>query len=228
MGRADQLEALYEYFGGLATNLAASASVGDTSIQINASIPAGSTIELQPGPSAEKAYIKSITGTGPYTVTVVSPLQYDHATGTTVSTFITTDPSPLPLIHTLFRGEPLEVNDTQYPALIILAPKEKETRHASGLKWIDYDLSLVYFTLTNATAQGELGTQIVTEVYNAIDTIKTLIRENKQLITLNYPKGASIRFGENSNSTEIHDIVEEGVRAIVTITVDSREQVIGE
>lgn len=72
---------------GVSTTLSASTIVGATSISTAASIPAGTTIRIQDsgGANTEYATTGSPTGTGPYTIPIVTPaggLQYAHTSPT--------------------------------------------------------------------------------------------------------------------------------------------------
>lgn len=58
---------------GISTTLSSSTIVGATSISTAASIPAGSTIQIDTGNNVEYAVTGTPTGTGPYTIPITTP-----------------------------------------------------------------------------------------------------------------------------------------------------------
>jgi hypothetical protein len=74
---------------GITTTLAAATAVGDKEFRSTASMPAGSSVQIGTGAGAEFAVTGPSTGTGPYTIPVVTPaggLTKVHAVAEAVAT----------------------------------------------------------------------------------------------------------------------------------------------
>lgn len=68
------------------TTLSASSSIGATSISTVASITANSVIQIDASTNIEYAKVSAVSGTGPYTLTLASPLTIAHASSAAVVT----------------------------------------------------------------------------------------------------------------------------------------------
>ena len=68
------------------TTLSASSTIGATSISTAATIPATTVIQIDTSTNIEYAKVTAVSGTGPYTLTLASPLTIAHTSGATVTT----------------------------------------------------------------------------------------------------------------------------------------------
>lgn len=138
----------------------------------------------------------------------------------------------LPAVNTIFRGEPFDRQNILFPAIYLLAPQAKENRAMTGWKWIDYTLTAYLETqVSGRSLTAAAGAEAVVGFYAAMDQIAALIRGSttnegpKSLITPSYPRGASIRFGESSESLEEHMRDENTLLIAARFSIQSREQV---
>ena len=79
----DPAQAVAAYPPG-ATKLEADAAAGATTISTTDSIAASSVVQLDTGKSAETCQVDSVSGKGPFTLTLHPPLVRPHTSGTTV------------------------------------------------------------------------------------------------------------------------------------------------
>lgn len=66
---------------GISTTLSAASLVGATTISVAASIPALSVIQVDTAANVEYAKVTAVSGAGPYTLTLASPLTIAHSSG---------------------------------------------------------------------------------------------------------------------------------------------------
>lgn len=228
MGRLDQQEAVYEFFGGFSTSLYAAAPAGATTLQSNASVPEG-FLQVDTGSAAEIVLVTSVTGAAaPYSLTLEQPTQQAHAAGAILGTFHTSPSSVFPWLKTVCKGEPVEMLEFQMPVLYILTPQSREYRQAAQKKFIDYTIRCVLVDILSGQAPGDVGPVAVTTFYGYLDAIAQKIRTGsaaKALITPSYPQGASIRFGEDSTIQTDQQRQENDVVLIAQIDILSTEQV---
>jgi hypothetical protein len=67
------------------TTLASAANAGATTVSTTASIPADSYIVIGSGATLESHQVSGASGTGPYTITLTTPLVYNQASGAAVT-----------------------------------------------------------------------------------------------------------------------------------------------
>lgn len=232
MGRLDQQQALYEFFGGNATSLSASVSAGATSFTTNAALPIGpAQIDLSASQS-DYVNILSVTGTFPYTCEISSPLLLSHSAGAPVTTWSTAQPTTISGIQTLAKGEPIRRDIREMPFLFFTTPESDESRNrafggAAQVKIIVYTLSMILeqWVEGNNVNGANRGEQIINDYYSVLDAIADHIRTNKQLVTTNYPSGAAIEFGERFKMREKHEASETSLILRTQIDIQSVEAV---
>lgn len=227
------MEAVYELFGGVATSLAASASVGDTTVSLNASLAVGTPFEIDVAGTPEYTSVQDISGSGPYAVTLPLALKYAHDSGAIVGTF--QSPANIAGLTTVVRGELFDVLDEELPAMIITIPKVNEYRANgvsgipgfAGKKGIDYQIRMMVGALMEGDGTNDQGALLIGQFYDMLDAIGTALRtlDAKTLITTSFPAGASIRFGEDSSWAEQHERQENTLRIIAMIDSISTELV---
>ncbi|MHB1778026.1 MAG: hypothetical protein ACYCU7_18895 [Acidimicrobiales bacterium] len=138
----------------------------------------------------------------------------------------------LPAVQTIVRGELFDRQSALLPAMYLLVPEARERRAMTAWKFIDYTVA-VYLEaqIAGKSLSGQGGAQAVVAFYQAMDQIAALIRGNtsnekpKSLITPSYPQGASIRFGEQSESIEEHLRDENTLLIVAKFSIQSTEQV---
>ncbi|WDL96945.1 hypothetical protein [Alicyclobacillus sp. ALC3] len=232
MARIDQQLALYEFFGGASTTLVSAASAGDTTVIIDGSFPKAQMLTLVSPGSMERGtaavgealLVKSVSGAGPYTVTLLQPLQNSYPQGATVAP-LSSMSSVFPWLGTVVNGEFVTAKGNQQPVLYLLSPTTKETREYAQKKFITYTLSAVLVDLIPGVPQGDAGPYALFTFYSWLDSIADKIRTNKQLITASYPQGAAIKFGESFQIQENHQRTETEVYLVGRINIESIEQV---
>lgn len=241
MSRATQMEAVYEFFGGVSALLSADAASGATSIEVNASLPLNVPLEVDVGSAQdEETVATAISGTGPYTLTLQAALQYAHSTGAIVGTY-ETDTTVITGLNTVMRGEPFDIADELLPVMVITVPKSREYRYGGtskirGMaqkKGIDYTIRLMVGALLSGPGTADQGAILLDEFYDIIDRIANHIRgsdlatpnDAKQLITASFPSGASVRFGEDFTVQELHNREENTLRIVAVIETLSTEMV---
>jgi hypothetical protein len=114
-----------------ATTLASSSIIGATSISTTASVPAGSTIRIDTTTNTEYATTGTPTGSGPYSIPIVSPaggLAIAHSSGAAVTT--TTK-------HT-FKQDPTQA----LPSYSLTVYDTTQTLGYAGLKWTDLAIKI--------------------------------------------------------------------------------------
>lgn len=233
MGRKSQVEAVYEFFGGQSTTLSQDAAAGASSITTVASLTVGATIEIDVSetvmggtvPTPDVATIQSVTGTGPYTLNLVSPLLYAHTSGAIVAPFHSPPSTVFPEIKTVCRGEPFEKLEVALPLLYVTVPSSKEYRQAAQKKFIDHTITAVLLWETTGRQLGAKAESILMQYYTLLDQIGAKIRTNKILSTSSYPLGASIRFGEDFTVEEYHERLENSLIIVSTFKILSTEEV---
>ncbi len=240
MARATQMEAVYEFFGGLATSLTDATAIGATSIVTGTSFPVGQTIEVDVVGNGEDVQVQAVSGTGPYTVTIAPALAYAHDAGVIVATYHT-QPASITGIKTVVRGEPFDVPDAWLPVLYVTLPKSQEYRYGGtskiqGMaqkKGIDYIVRLMLGALMNGPGTQDQGAILLNEFYDILDAIGDRLRgtdlavpnDAKQLVTASFPQGASVRFGEDFTIQEMHDRAENTLKVVAQIETTSTEMV---
>ncbi|MFB5193071.1 hypothetical protein [Alicyclobacillus fastidiosus] len=224
MAREDQQLALYEFFGGFSTTLAADAPAGSTTISVNASRPID-TAKLDMGSLSESVSIKDVTGNGPFTVTLKAPTQYDHSAGAVLAPYRTSPSSTFPDIKTVAMGEPFEARNNMQPILFVTSPTSQEKRQYAQEKLITYNLSAVLVQILPAKTRGAEAESTLDSFYRMLDEIAAQIRTNKMLITPSYPLGASMKFGESFRIQESHQRTEVELYIVSKIDIESIEQV---
>ena len=231
MARVDQQLALYEFFGGVTTFLAAAASAGAAVLSTDGPVAVGSALLVQPSAMAlsdtisENIIVQTVSGTGPYTLSLAGPLQNNYAQGSTVAPYKTTQPTVFPFVKTLVNGEPLTVGGNEQPVLFLTSPLAVEKREYAQKKFITYTLSAILTQVIPANSPSDRGPVSLLQFYSWLDQIADKIRTNKQLITSSYPNGAAIKFGENSKIAETHERVENAIWIVAKLDVESVEQV---
>lgn len=230
MGRESQAQALYEFFGGWSVLLAQNASQGQQSVEVATQPPSWlNSIKIDQGINAEGALVKNVTGTGPYTINLMQPLQNNHNSGAILSTMITQQSSVFSNINTVAMYEPMQKFQQTMPLLYLTMPRSKESRKtaAGSFKFADYSLNAVLLWQTPTTLNGaDPGASALDRFYSLCDEIASYIHTNKQLITPSYPSGASVRFGEDFTIDTDHEVRNNMLVAVASINISSTEQVI--
>jgi|GEM_PF-5443372 len=238
--RAAQMEAVYEFFGGVASQLSSASGAGAASIETTGSFSAGDAIEVDVlGDPSEVNVVTAVSGTGPYSVSLQTPLAYAHAQGSIVSTF--RSPCSITGITTVLRGEPFEIADEILPVLVVTVPDSTEYRSGGtskirGLpqfKGIDFKIRLMVGALLSGAKSKDQGAQLLTSFYDTLDRIGNHIRgsdlqnpsDAKILLTPNFPQGASFRFGEDFTIREVHERQENTLKIVAQIETVSTELV---
>jgi hypothetical protein len=216
--RSTVLLAVYELFGGVDTSLAAPAQAGDEALTVTAPLPARvQSVEVDVGGGVpEFVTVTSQSGSGPYTLGLGEALAYPHASGAIVGTFVTQQPAPVPLLRTLFRGQPMDPTESMMPLVVTSLPGYHEYR-SGGLsrqpgmaqkKLIDHDVWIRVRAVLAGPAPTN-GAVMLEQFYALLDQMGALIRTNKTLVTPSFPQGAALRFGEEYKAPEVHRRVEQ-------------------
>lgn len=146
---------------GTPTTLSTASTIGATTISAAASITANTYIQIDTGLVAEVRQVTAVSGTGPYTLTLDTPLYYAHASGSTVQpltagtyihTFSLAANQPPSWTLTTYDG----VQQEQFPGCVAEQLELKFTPDAG----LTYTTSFVGFP--SATATGAVQTYSTT------------------------------------------------------------------
>jgi len=112
-------------YGCVAGTLSAAASAGASTVSSSVSYSAGTIVALSTGLSGvELATVQSVSGAGPYTLTLTAPLANNHSSGARISDYGTKTAGNDPMLAatTQFAGLPIRYNASNADTLVAIGP----------------------------------------------------------------------------------------------------------